>query len=93
MTNMENLNLTFQFNKKTKITLAILIFIGLAALVYGILTYSPEKVWSALLLNSINFLTIGLGATFFIAIHIITQFIALRASTHNSGYDAKQDIL
>lgn len=73
MTNMENLNLTFQFNKKTKIVLGILILIGIIALVYGIFNYSHEKVWSALVLNSVNFLTIGLGATFFIAIHIITQ--------------------
>jgi len=42
-------------------------------LAYGIFTYSTVKVWSALLLNSVNFLTIGLGATFFVAIHIITQ--------------------
>lgn len=70
---MENLNLTFQFNKKTKIVLGGLILIGLIALIFGFINYSPEKVWSALVLNSVNFLTIGLGATFFIAIHIITQ--------------------
>jgi len=70
---MENLNLTFQFTKKVKVVLTILILIGFTALIYGILNYPPEKVWSALVINSINFLTIGLGATFFIAIHIITQ--------------------
>jgi len=70
---MDGLKITFQFNKKVKIILAILIFIGLAALVYGILNYSPEKIWSALLLNSVNFLTIALGATFFVAVHNITE--------------------
>ncbi|MFC2150890.1 quinol:cytochrome C oxidoreductase [Bacteroidota bacterium] len=70
---MENLNIKFQFSKKVKIVLAILILIGLATLAFGLLNYSPEKIWSVLLLNSVNFLTIGLGATFFIAIHIITQ--------------------
>jgi hypothetical protein len=73
MTNMENLNVKFQFNKKAKIALSVLIIIGLGALAYGIFKYPPEKVWSALVLNSINFLTIGLGATFFLSIHIITQ--------------------
>lgn len=70
---MENLNLTFQFNKKTKIVLGGLILVGLVALIFGFINYSPEKVWSALMLNSIHFLTIGLGASFFVAIHIITQ--------------------
>lgn len=70
---MENLNLKFQFSNKTKVILAIFIVIGLASLAYGLFAFSPEKVWSALLLNSVNFLTIGLGATFFVAIHIITQ--------------------
>ena len=70
---MENLNITFQFNKKVKVVLSTLILIGVVALVYGIFNSSPEKIWSALLLNSVNFLTIGLGATFFVAVHIITQ--------------------
>lgn len=70
---IEESKLTFQFSKKVKSILGILIIIGLASLAYGIFTYSAEKVWSALLLNSVNFLTIGLGATFFLAIHIITQ--------------------
>ena len=70
---MENLNIKFQFSKKAKVLLAILIVIGLISLAYGVFAYSPEKVWSALLLNSVNFLTIGLGATFFVSIHIITQ--------------------
>ena len=70
---MENLNLKFQFSNKVKVILAILFVIGFASLAYGIFIYSPEKIWSALLLNSVNFLTIGLGATFFVAIHIITQ--------------------
>lgn len=70
---IEESKLSFQFSKKVKIILGILIIIGLASLAYGIFTYSAGKVWSALLLNSVNFLTIGLGATFFVAIHIITQ--------------------
>ncbi len=70
---MKNLNISFQFNKKVKSIFGILIIIGLASLAYGIFTFSAGKVWSALLLNSVNFLTIGLGATFFLAVHIITQ--------------------
>lgn len=70
---MENINISFEFNKKVKTILAILILVGVASLAYGIFTYSAAKVWSALLLNSVNFLTIGLGATFFVAVHIITQ--------------------
>jgi len=70
---MENLNHTFQFGRKVKIILVILILIGIASLAYGIINYPAEKVWSALLLNSVNILTISLGATFFVAIHIITQ--------------------
>lgn len=70
---IEESKLTFQFSKKVKTILAILIIIGLASLAYGIFAYSADKVWSALLLNSVNFLTIGLGATFFLAIHIISQ--------------------
>ena len=70
---IDNIKISFQFDKKIKTLLAILIAIGVASLVYGIFTYSADKVWSALLLNSVNFLTIGLGATFFVAVHIITQ--------------------
>jgi hypothetical protein len=70
---MENIKLTFKFSKKIKIVLGSLILFGLIALAYGILNFSSEKVWSALVLNSVNFVTISLGATFFIAIHIITQ--------------------
>ena len=70
---IDNIKISFQFDKKIKILLAILIGIGIASLAYGIFSYSADKVWSALLLNSVNFLTIGLGATFFVAVHIITQ--------------------
>lgn len=70
---IDNIKTSFQFDKKVKTILAILIVIGVASLTYGIFAYSADKVWSALLLNSVNFLTIGLGATFFVAVHIITQ--------------------
>ncbi len=70
---IDNIKISFQFDKKIKTLLAVLIAIGVASLAYGIFTYSADKVWSALLLNSVNFLTIGLGATFFVAVHIITQ--------------------
>ncbi|MFP4025348.1 MAG: quinol:cytochrome C oxidoreductase [Thiohalospira sp.] len=70
---MENHNITFRFNKKLKIIVSTLVAIGLFALIYGIIYMPEERIWPALLLNSVNFINIGLGATFFIAVHIITQ--------------------
>ena len=66
-------NISFKFEKKVKFILVSFIFVGLISLLYGILFSSTEKVWSAVLQNAVFFLTIGLGASFFVAVHIITQ--------------------
>lgn len=73
LTAMNTINLTFRFSRNHKIIFTLFILTGIAALIYGIIYYSPEKIWSTILLNNINLLTIALGGVFFISVHIMSQ--------------------
>lgn len=63
---------TFIPPKRLKIVGAVLIVIGIAALVTGFLT-DPDRTWSNILLNNMYFLTIAVGAMMFYGIQFITQ--------------------
>ena len=70
---MDGINTRFIFLKKQRRLFIALIAIGVISLIIGVLLYSKKYVWSALLLNSVNYLTIALGATFLVAVHIISR--------------------
>jgi hypothetical protein len=58
--------------QKLKLTGAILILIGIAALTTGFVT-DPGRTWANILLNNIYFLTIAIGGVMFYSIQYITQ--------------------
>ena len=64
-------------SSKFKILAIVLIVIGVIALVYAAIAH-PERFWANLLINNYYFLTVALGATFFMALQSIT----------NSGWSA-----
>ena len=64
-------------SSKFKILAIVLIIIGVIALVYAAIAH-PERFWANLLINNYYFLTVALGATFFMALQSIT----------NSGWSA-----
>lgn len=62
----------FVFSSKSKLRLAGLIGIGLLFTIYGFIA-DPDKTWANLLLNNFYFLSIALGAMFFIALQYVTE--------------------
>ena len=63
----------FTFTKNQKLVFAILMAIGVVALVYGLFTVSGERFWANVLLCSFYFLAIALAGTFFVSVHIVGQ--------------------
>lgn len=63
---------TYQPPQKLKITGAVMLLIGIAALVAGFMS-DPSRTWSNILLNNIYFLTIAIGGMMFYSIQYITQ--------------------
>jgi hypothetical protein len=57
--------------KSLKLTLAVLIAIGIVAVIAGFFT-DPARTWSNVLLNNMYFLTISIGAMLFYSIQFIT---------------------
>ncbi|MCF8303050.1 MAG: hypothetical protein K9I94_07225 [Bacteroidales bacterium] len=62
----------FTLTSKYKYISGALILIGVAAFVYGFIT-NPGRSWANLLLNNYYFLSLAIGASFFIGIQYITQ--------------------
>jgi len=62
----------FHPSQKLKIAGAVLVVIGLAALILGFLS-DPDRTWANVLLNNIYFLTIAMGAMMYYSIQYITQ--------------------
>ena len=62
----------FSFPSKLKITSFVLIGIGIIAFVWGFLTNS-DHAWGNLLLNNFYFVSIAVGASFFLGIQYIAQ--------------------
>jgi len=62
-----------QLSGKFKIAMIILIVVGLISVAIGFLTEDGKRAWANLLLNNYYFLSIAIGATFWLAIQYVTQ--------------------
>jgi hypothetical protein len=62
-----------QLSGKFKIAMIIMIVVGLISVAIGFLTEDGQRAWANLLLNNYYFLSIALGATFWLAIQAVTQ--------------------
>ena len=62
----------FSFPSKLKLASFILIGIGVIAFIWGFLS-NPDQTWGNLLLNNFYFVSIAVGASFFMSIQYIAQ--------------------
>jgi len=62
-----------QLSGKFKIAMYILIVIGLISVAVGFLTEDGTRAWANLLLNNYYFMSVAIGATFWLAMQYITQ--------------------
>ena len=62
----------YSFSKSFKIVCIALMAIGVISIAIGFIS-SPEKAWADLLLNNYYFLSLAIGASFFMALQYITQ--------------------
>jgi hypothetical protein len=62
-----------QLSGKFKIAMYILIVIGLISVATGFLTEDSTKAWANLLLNNYYFMSVAIGASFWLAMQYITQ--------------------
>lgn len=62
----------FIFSRKLKVLSAVLVVAGLTALIYGFIT-EPERTWGNYLINNYYFISLAIGASFFMALQYITQ--------------------
>ena len=62
-----------QLSGKFKIAMIILIVIGLISITIGFLTEDSKRAWANLLLNNYYFMSVAIGATFWLALQYITQ--------------------
>jgi hypothetical protein len=69
---MEN---RFVFDRKIKNILFAMIAVGLAALVYGLVSskVADSRFWANLLLNNYYFLALSLGGAFFVSVHAMGE--------------------
>lgn len=72
MTIQENMDMRFTPSRTIRIVALIMVFIGLVALVNGFITH-PQRSWANLLLNHFYFLSLAIGAAFFLALQYISQ--------------------
>jgi hypothetical protein len=62
-----------QLSRNFKIAMIILIVVGLISITIGFLTEDGKRAWANLLLNNYYFLSVAIGATFWLAIQSVTQ--------------------
>jgi len=62
-----------ELSGKFRIAMIILIVIGLISVALGFLTEDSKRAWANLLLNNYYFMSVAIGATFWLAIQYITQ--------------------
>ena len=62
-----------QIGGKFKITMIVMIVVGLITIIAGFMSGEEKRTWANLLLNNYYFLAITLGATFWMAIQAISQ--------------------
>jgi len=68
---------TFTYKKNINLLFAVLILIGIAALIAGFMS-DTQRTWNNILLNNYYFITISIGALLFYSVQYIT----------NSGWSA-----
>lgn len=71
------MELKFEYKRRWRILFAALFVIGLAGIVFGLLT-QPDRAWANILLNNYLFIMLSIGALFFYAVQYVT----------NSGWSA-----
>ncbi|MBK6347853.1 MAG: hypothetical protein IPF68_18320 [Bacteroidales bacterium] len=62
----------FTFSKRFQYTAIALLILGAAVIAYGFIT-QPDRAWANLLLNNYYFLSLAIGASFFLALQHISQ--------------------
>ena len=62
-----------QLSKNFKVVMIILIVVGLISVAIGFLTEDGKRAWANLLLNNYYFLSVAIGAIFWLAIQAVTQ--------------------
>lgn len=62
-----------QIGGKFKIAMIALIIVGLITIITGFMTGEARRTWANLLLNNYYFLSVAIGATFWMALQAITQ--------------------
>ena len=62
-----------QIGGKFKIAMIVLIVVGLITIIAGFMTGEAKRTWANLLLNNYYFLSVAIGATFWMALQAITQ--------------------
>jgi hypothetical protein len=62
----------FSFPSKLKISAIALVIIGLAVFIWGFISH-PDQAWGNLLLNNFFFVSIAVGASFFLSLQYIAQ--------------------
>lgn len=62
-----------QLSSKFKIGMIVLVVIGLISVIIGFVTEDGQRAWANLLLNNYYFLSVAIGATFWLAIQYVTQ--------------------
>lgn len=68
-----NLDIKIKVSSKFRIATIIMIAIGIIVIVSGFLTGNTHRTWANLLLNNFYFLSLAIGATFWMAMAGITQ--------------------
>jgi hypothetical protein len=79
---------SFSFLTRHKVIFALMILIGLASLIWTVMSQPSEKLWGSLMLNNTLYLTIALGAVLFIAAHIISKaswYLSVRRIAEAAG--------
>jgi hypothetical protein len=72
MKSIFNMEKTFTIPPKTRIVALLLIATGVIALIFGFISDTP-RTWAVVLLNNFYFLSLALGAFFFIAVQYVTE--------------------
>jgi hypothetical protein len=66
------MELKFEFKRGWRILFAALFVIGLAGIIFGLIT-NPARAWTNILLNNYLFIMLSIGALFFYAVQYVTH--------------------
>jgi hypothetical protein len=68
-----NMDIKLKVSGKFRIAMIVMIVIGIIAIVTGFFSGDAHRTWANLLLNNFYFLSLAIGATFWMAMQAITQ--------------------